>query len=125
VQEKLKKKDEKIRMVRGRRCIKSKYYSWGCQHVSKLHFYKARHVSLSKSFDCLEKNNWFRHPINCGLKRHVLQLLVLQTYIKSNMFHIRALSHTKTLITNKCTKRVLSSIVTHSYMFRPCTLMQP
>jgi hypothetical protein len=26
----------------------------------------------------------------------------------------------KTLITNKCTKRVLSSIVTHSYMFRPC-----
>jgi hypothetical protein len=27
---------------------------------------------------------------------------------------------TKTLITNKCTKRVLSSIVTHSYMFRPC-----
>jgi hypothetical protein len=27
---------------------------------------------------------------------------------------------TKTLITNKRTKRVLSSIVTHSYMFRPC-----
>jgi hypothetical protein len=27
---------------------------------------------------------------------------------------------TKTLITNKCTKRVLSWIVTHSYMFRPC-----
>jgi hypothetical protein len=27
---------------------------------------------------------------------------------------------TETLITNKCTKRVLSSIVTHSYMFRPC-----
>jgi hypothetical protein len=26
----------------------------------------------------------------------------------------------KTLITNKCTERVLSSIVTHSYMFRPC-----
>jgi hypothetical protein len=26
----------------------------------------------------------------------------------------------KTLITNKRTKRVLSSIVTHSYMFRPC-----
>jgi hypothetical protein len=26
----------------------------------------------------------------------------------------------KTLITNKCIKRVLSSIVTHSYMFRPC-----
>jgi hypothetical protein len=28
--------------------------------------------------------------------------------------------YTKTLITNKCTKTVLSSIVTHSYMFRPC-----
>jgi hypothetical protein len=27
---------------------------------------------------------------------------------------------TKTLITNKCTKGVLSLIVTHSYMFRPC-----
>jgi hypothetical protein len=36
------------------------------------------------------------------------------------MFHVRALYHTKTLITNKCTKRVLSSIVTHCYMFRPC-----
>jgi hypothetical protein len=39
---------------------------------------------------------------------------------KFNLFHIRALYYTKTLITNKCTKRVLSSIVTHSYMFRPC-----
>jgi hypothetical protein len=29
-------------------------------------------------------------------------------------------SDTKTLITNKCTKRVLSSILTHFYMFRPC-----
>jgi hypothetical protein len=27
---------------------------------------------------------------------------------------------TKTLIANKCTKKVLSSIVTHSYIFRPC-----
>jgi hypothetical protein len=27
---------------------------------------------------------------------------------------------TKTLITNKCTKRILSSIVTPSYMFLPC-----
>jgi hypothetical protein len=27
---------------------------------------------------------------------------------------------TKTLITNKYTKRILSSIVTHSYKFRPC-----
>jgi hypothetical protein len=36
------------------------------------------------------------------------------------VFHVRALYHTKTLITNKCTKRVLSSIVTHSYMFWPC-----
>jgi hypothetical protein len=37
-----------------------------------------------------------------------------------NVFHVRALYYTKTLITNKCTKRVLSSIVTHSHMFRPC-----
>jgi hypothetical protein len=38
---------------------------------------------------------------------------------KFNVFHARALYYTKTLITNKCTKRVLSSIVTRSYMFRP------
>jgi hypothetical protein len=37
-----------------------------------------------------------------------------------NVFHVRALYYTKTLITNECTKRILSSIVTHSYMFRPC-----
>jgi hypothetical protein len=36
------------------------------------------------------------------------------------VFHVLAIYYTKTLITNKCTKRVLSSIVTHSYMFRPC-----
>jgi hypothetical protein len=36
------------------------------------------------------------------------------------VFHVRALYYTKTLITDKFTKRVLSSIVTHSYMFRPC-----
>jgi hypothetical protein len=30
---------------------------------------------------------------------------------------------TKTLITNKCRKRGLSSIVTHSYMFRPCWII--
>jgi hypothetical protein len=29
-------------------------------------------------------------------------------------------AYTKTLIINKRTKRVLSSIVTHSYMFRSC-----
>jgi hypothetical protein len=28
--------------------------------------------------------------------------------------------YTEALITNKCTKGVLSSIATHSYMFRPC-----
>jgi hypothetical protein len=40
--------------------------------------------------------------------------------VKFNVFHVHELYYTKTLITNKCTKRVLSSIVTHSYMFRPC-----
>jgi hypothetical protein len=34
-------------------------------------------------------------------------------------WEINSKMYTKTLITNKCTKRVLSSIVTHSYMFRP------
>jgi hypothetical protein len=39
---------------------------------------------------------------------------------KFNVFHVRALYYTKTVVTKKCTKRVLTSIVTHSYMFRPC-----
>jgi hypothetical protein len=30
---------------------------------------------------------------------------------KFNVFHVRALYHTKTLITNKCTNRVLSPVV--------------
>jgi uncharacterized Fe-S cluster protein YjdI len=37
-----------------------------------------------------------------------------------NVFHVRALYYTKTLITNKCTERIFTSVVTHSYMFRPC-----
>jgi hypothetical protein len=36
------------------------------------------------------------------------------------VFHVHALYYTKTLITNKCTKRVLSSIVTHFCVFQPC-----
>jgi hypothetical protein len=36
------------------------------------------------------------------------------------VFHVHALYYTKTLITNKRTKRALSSIITHPYMFRPC-----
>jgi hypothetical protein len=45
---------------------------------------------------------------------------ISKSFRKFNVFHVRALYYTKTLITNKCTKRVLSSIVTHSYIFRPC-----
>jgi hypothetical protein len=33
---------------------------------------------------------------------------------------VTILKGTETPITNKCTKTVLSSIVTHSYIFRPC-----
>jgi hypothetical protein len=47
-------------------------------------------------------------------------ILQLKLALAFNVFHVRAIYHTKTLITNKCTKRVLSSIITHSYMFRPC-----
>jgi hypothetical protein len=53
-----------------------------------------------------------------------LKLLKLHTLhdrrLYLDVFHVLALYHTKTLITNKCTKRALSSIATHSYMFRPC-----
>jgi hypothetical protein len=54
------------------------------------------------------KMYWFTH--------NLINLLTI-----FNVFHVRALYHTKTLITNKCTKRVLLSIVTHSYMFRTCS----
>jgi hypothetical protein len=47
-----------------------------------------------------------------------LQLLCLVTK-DLNSFN-RQNTLTKTLITNKCTKGVLSSIVSHSYTFRPC-----
>jgi hypothetical protein len=51
---------------------------------------------------------------------HVIDWHTVGNLIYSfNVFHVRALYYTKTLITNKCTKRVLSSIVTHSYIFRP------
>jgi hypothetical protein len=42
------------------------------------------------------------------------------TWLSDTRGFIKQWVYTKTLITNKCTKRVLSSVVTHSYMFRPC-----
>jgi hypothetical protein len=44
----------------------------------------------------------------------------VQSLLKVCTSQLNGTFSTKTLITNKCTKRVLSSIVTHSYMFRPC-----
>jgi hypothetical protein len=44
----------------------------------------------------------------------------MQAEFEKNLGQQSNSSYTKTLLTNKCTKRVLSSIVTHSYMFRPC-----
>jgi hypothetical protein len=67
-------------------------------------------------------------PVTCGLTRHDLHITPsfytlngdnVNILYRFNVFHVRAICYTKTLITNKCTKRVLSSIVTHSYMFRP------
>jgi hypothetical protein len=40
--------------------------------------------------------------------------------IKFNVFHVRALYHTKNTDHKQMHKESLSSIVTHSYMFRPC-----
>jgi hypothetical protein len=40
--------------------------------------------------------------------------------LKFNVFHVRALYNTKTINHQQNAQRVLSSIVTHSYMFRPC-----
>jgi hypothetical protein len=62
-----------------------------------------------------------KSPIANGTSQRTLSITSEWNNIaKINVFHVHALYHTKTLITNKCTKRVLSSIVTHSYMFRPC-----
>jgi hypothetical protein len=72
----------------------------------------------------------FTEPHEYSPHRHTYISTYIQThtnthtntkyFCKFNVFHVRALYFTKTLITNKCTKRVLSSIVTHCYMFRPC-----
>jgi hypothetical protein len=59
----------------------------------------------------------------CAVYHKRLSLLNVITVAVFNVFHVRALYYTKTLITNKCTRRVLSSIVTHSYMFRPCWII--
>jgi hypothetical protein len=48
------------------------------------------------------------------------QKIVLKGIYDFSKFDITKTFSTKTLTTNKCTKRILSSIVTHSYMFRPC-----
>jgi hypothetical protein len=80
-------------------------------------------------FKCRLKDN-----IKADLKEMVYEVLVwvhlasvmfqcralVDKVMEFNVFHLRALYYAKTLITNKCTKRVLSSILTHSYMFRPC-----
>jgi hypothetical protein len=53
----------------------------------------------------------------------VVRVLLPDVYlmaVSGISFTINTIKHTKSLITNKCTKRVLSSIVTHYYMFRPC-----
>jgi hypothetical protein len=50
----------------------------------------------------------------------ILTILNLQDSLyKFNVFHVRALYYTKTLSPANA-QRVLSSVVTHSYMFRPC-----
>jgi hypothetical protein len=49
-----------------------------------------------------------------------IMFFLMYIYETFNVFHVHALYYTRTLITNKCTKTVLSSIVTHSHMFPPC-----
>jgi hypothetical protein len=47
-------------------------------------------------------------------------LVVIDEQLLVGIRNTRRNYGTKTLVTNKCTKRVLPSIVTHSNMFRPC-----
>jgi hypothetical protein len=76
-----------------------------------------------------------RSPLNhdISIRYGQKQIQFLAFYDKCSNFNGKMLSdihfhptaneaniRTKTLITNKCTKKVLPSIVTHSYMFRPC-----
>jgi hypothetical protein len=76
----------------------------------------------------VDMNFW--NALHLFTRKHTLSI-ILQTSVHTpaifmnplygfNVFHVRLLYYTKTLITNKCTRRGLSSIVTHSYMFRPC-----
>jgi hypothetical protein len=43
-----------------------------------------------------------------------MSCVLTKLLLEFNVFHVHALYYTKILITNECTKRVLSSIVTHS-----------
>jgi hypothetical protein len=78
-----------------------------------------------------QTNNWsifrdltnYNHPYNPAIWVQLLNTMHSLNNVKFNVFHVRAPCYTKTLITNKCTKRVLSPIVTHSYMFRPCWII--
>jgi hypothetical protein len=61
-----------------------------------------RAVLKSFPFEQLSVKLYFRHS---SLKK-MLALQLLTFFFKFCVFHVRALYHTKTLITNKCTKRV-------------------
>jgi hypothetical protein len=79
---------------------------------------KAMKEKCDKGLRCPMYSSCWPTP---GVSQRGLRALSVTNNIQSfYVFHVRALYYTKTLITNKCTKRVVSSIVTHSYMFRPC-----
>jgi hypothetical protein len=80
----------------------------GCSFYSFVSYY-TRHCHIGH-----RQKRHYQNLVHCHFNN---------TISNFNVFHVRALYYTKTLITNKCTKRVLSSIVTHSYMFRPCCVI--
>jgi hypothetical protein len=77
-------------------------------------------ISLRPSSSCLRLLPYL--PITAILPSTFLSITCFRRQFLRKMWPVQSafLLFTKTLITNKCTKRVLSSIVTHSYMFRPC-----
>jgi hypothetical protein len=78
-----------------------------------------------KSVDWMKNETW-NNERTCIKMFAIMKIwrftLQFNTFWRGFLFPCmcEGIEDTQTLITNKCTKRVLSSIVTHSYMFRPC-----
>jgi hypothetical protein len=100
------------------------FFALRITEVSVESFYISLYLSLLKFRTIYYCINIVHESVPLKKLCKFMQTCISYEYlVRFNVFHVRALYLTRTLITNKCTKRVLASIVTHSYMFRPCWII--